>query len=459
MAQPEEMLIPKLEEFLFLADSILLMIEKIALLGFIISRFPLQIILLAFIYVSVEITQRLFPPGESTLEHYGMFLWGRIPTFVVVLYSFGSSKNWGLLFSFLFVTRMVIYIIDYIEGGIIYEHFSSSSPNPTDLNEGQKLEKGKTEMKKEAKLIESEVDHEMENPFQSSNSIEESTMEEKVRDTMEEKDEEKDSINELTSNCGVYIAELYSQLYDDLQMEKRQLEMDLHKAIDEHKKACYSKKRVKKLARKSIEYCEKQLLKWDEEKEKLIAELKLATSENSVKNNQNDSEKQSEKQGKESDDDQTMELYKELEAVNKTLEYERSLWDEERDELSAKLSETSSNYQQICCSWSDAYNKLAEDRNNLVAKLFAVTSSAEYYKACWHDSEENWRKLREENTELSAKLFSATVQAEHFHNLVQEFEEKHQRLEGEKTDILANLSAAKATVEMYRSYMHNYPEI
>lgn len=133
-------------------------------------------------------------------------------------------------------------------------------------------------------------------------------------------------------------------------------------------------------------------------------------------------------------------------------------WEQERNDLIAKLTATSAWYQYYVHAAYDYqlqnHNLLAE-RNDLSTKLQSANTSAEFYKACLDDSDDECRKLREEKNNLSAKLFAETASAEHYHKLVNEMEEKCRNLKEEKNELVPKLYAAKAASQLYRSYLHD----
>lgn len=133
-------------------------------------------------------------------------------------------------------------------------------------------------------------------------------------------------------------------------------------------------------------------------------------------------------------------------------------WEQERNDLIAKLTATSAWYQYYVHAAYDYQlqnHNLLVERNDLSAKLQSANTSAEFYKACLDDSDDEFRKLREENNNLSAKLFTETASAEHYHKLVNEMEEKCRKLKEEKNELVPKLYAAKAASQLYRSYLHD----
>ncbi|KAF2322715.1 hypothetical protein GH714_029414 [Hevea brasiliensis] len=205
----------------------------------------------------------------------------------------------------------------------------------------------------------------------------------------------------------------------------------LHKARENYNKLFSSWVEVKNNLQASLESSGKQLLKWEEDKQELLAQIK---HENARK-----------------------ELYKQLDTSDKSWQHyqnnERSSAEsyklqEERGDLQAQLLTATSTY------WHRV-NRLTEEKNDLESKLDAANSKVEYYDEGWKDCEETCSKLKEENLKLSVLLSCETASVARVNELMHKLEEKCRRLEEEKINLTADLCASKAIAEIYRNCMHD----
>ncbi|KDP29670.1 hypothetical protein JCGZ_18832 [Jatropha curcas] len=190
------------------------------------------------------------------------------------------------------------------------------------------------------------------------------------------------------------------------------LEMDLKKLTMEKRIFEQALKKMKKDFDVSVKFCDVQILKLVEEKEKLIADIRYETTEKeklqeSLKMLEQVQEENSRKY--ENDDEEKKELHEKLGSVYQLIENYQQMeldfaeaqkrWAEEKNELNDKLSEANSAHQyyySAACDYEKNYNRTLSEKSDLEDKIQIVESSVDYYKECWNESQELQKVKRRE---------------------------------------------------------------